>query len=157
MRLASSGGRLGSGDLRHAHADHPVWNLGEAPFSAEAPLATGSPFITSKVARLSPLNSGCCRGDTHNRDGLLWQFHGPTFCATEARTAFSGHRQQLRTDLTLRLSERCVEGLSLCGMRGVEHRANQCSVEAGHAPNDSSAGQMTVSIPIATSVRSRHR
>ena len=101
--------------------------------------------------------TGCCRGDNPNRDDLLWQLHGPTFCAAEARTAFSGHRQQLRTDLTLQPLERCVEGLSLCGRSGVERRVNQCSVGADHAPNDSPVGQMNVSTPIETSARSQRR
>ena len=38
-----------------------------------------------------------------------------------------------------------------------EHRVNQCSVAAGHAPNDSPAGQMNVSTPIETYVRSQRR
>ena len=101
--------------------------------------------------------TGCCRGDTPNRDGLLWQLHGPTFCAAEARTAFSGHRQQLRTDLTLQPSERCVEGWSLCGPSDAEHRVNQCPAEAGHAPNDSPVGQMNVNTLIETSERSQRR
>ena len=67
-------------------------------------------------------------------DDLLWQLHGLTSCAAEARTAFSGQRQQLRTDLTLRPFERCVEGLSLCGPSDAEHRVNQDQVEARHAP-----------------------
>ena len=88
-----------------------------------------------------------CRGDSPNQDDSLWQLHGPTSCVAEARKASSVRRQQLRTDLTLRLSERCVEGLSLCGPSDAEHHANQCSVAAGHAPNDSPAGQRTCCTP----------
>ena len=105
----------------------------------------------------TPITTGCCHVDNPSQDDWLWRLHGPISCAEEARRASSVRQQQLRTDLTLRLSERCVEGLSLCGRSGVERRVNQCSAGAGHAPNDSPAGQMNVSTPIATSVRSQRR
>ena len=99
----------------------------------------------------------CCHGDNPNQDDSLWQLHGPTSFAAEARRASSGHLQQLRTDLTLRPLVRCVEGLLLCGISGVERRANQCPAGADHAFNHSSVEQMNVSTPSETSVRSQHR
>ena len=71
----------------------------------------------------------CCHGDNPNQDDSLWQLHGPTSFAAEARKASSGHLQQLRTGLTLRPLVRCVEGLSLCGISGVERRAKNAQLE----------------------------
>ena len=91
--------------------------------------------------------TGCCRGDNPNQDDSLWQLRDPSSGAAEARTASFGHRQQLRTDLTLRPLR---DALKACryGRSGVEHRVNQCSAEAGHEPNGSPAGQMNVSTPL---------
>ena len=103
------------------------------------------------------IKTGCCRVDNPSQDASLFQLRDPSSGAAEARTAFSGHRQQLRTDLTLRPLERCVEGLSPCGPSGAAHHANPYRVEAGHAPNGRPVLQLSGCTPTQTSQTSRCR